>query len=89
MCIRDSAEVFKLSKIEEGTIGSLTFLSNPKYQNFIYSTEASVTIVNKTFEPEQAISTTSVSYTHLDVYKRQLLFTKFNLTRNGFTIWTI
>lgn len=55
-----NAEVFKLSKIEEGTIGSLTFLSNPKYQNFIYSTEASVTIVNKTFEPEQAISTTLI-----------------------------
>ncbi len=55
-----NAEVFKLSKIEEGTFGSLTFLSNPKYQNFIYSTEASVTIVNKTFEPEQAISTTLI-----------------------------
>lgn len=55
-----NAEVFKLSKIEEGTIGSLTFLSNPKYQNFIYSTEASVTIVNKTFEPEQVISTTLI-----------------------------
>jgi UDP-3-O-[3-hydroxymyristoyl] glucosamine N-acyltransferase len=55
-----NAEVFKLSKIEEGTIGSLTFLSNPKYQNFIYSTEASVTIVNRTFEPEQAISTTLI-----------------------------
>lgn len=55
-----NAEVFKLSKIEEGTIGSLTFLSNPKYQNFIYSTEASVTIVNKSFEPEQAITTTLI-----------------------------
>ena len=31
------AIVFKLSKIEEGTDGSLTFLSNPKYNNFIYS----------------------------------------------------
>jgi len=55
-----NAEVFKLSKIEEGTVGSLTFLSNPKYQNYIYSTEASVTIVNKTFEAEQAILTTLI-----------------------------
>lgn len=55
-----NAEVFKLSKIEEGTAGSLTFLSNPKYQNFIYSTQASVTIVNKSFEPEQAITTTLI-----------------------------
>jgi UDP-3-O-[3-hydroxymyristoyl] glucosamine N-acyltransferase len=34
------AEVFKLSKIEEGTEGSLTFLANPKYLNYIYSTQS-------------------------------------------------
>jgi len=54
------AEVFKLAKIEEGTKGSLTFLSNPKYLNFIYSTEATITIVNRNFEPEQAITTTLI-----------------------------
>ena len=46
-----NAEVYTLSKIEEGTIGSLTFLANPKYQNFIYTTQATITIVNKTFQP--------------------------------------
>ena len=55
-----NAEVYKLSKIEEGSIGSLTFLSNPKYQNYIYSTEATITIVNKSFEPEQPIITTLI-----------------------------
>ncbi len=55
-----NTEVYKLSKIEEGTKGSLTFLSNPKYQNFIYSTEASITIVNDTFEAEDAIKTTLI-----------------------------
>ena len=54
------AEVFKLSKIEEGTEGALTFLANPKYINYIYSTQASVTIVNNTFEPEQEITTTLI-----------------------------
>ncbi|MGL2963398.1 UDP-3-O-(3-hydroxymyristoyl)glucosamine N-acyltransferase [Flavobacterium sp. RSB2_4_14] len=54
------AEVFKLAKIEEGTKGSLTFLANPKYVNFIYSTEATITIVNRSFEPEQAITTTLI-----------------------------
>ena len=44
-----NAEVSKLSKIEEGSQGSLTFLANPKYKHYIYSTKASVTIVNKTF----------------------------------------
>ncbi|MFN3755068.1 UDP-3-O-(3-hydroxymyristoyl)glucosamine N-acyltransferase [Flavobacterium sp.] len=54
------AEVFKLSKIEEGTEGSLTFLSNPKYLNYIYSTQATITIVNNTFEPENEIKTTLI-----------------------------
>lgn len=54
------AEVFRLSKIEDGSEGSLTFLSNPKYLNYIYSTKASVTIVNETFEPESPLATTLI-----------------------------
>ncbi len=53
-------EVFKLSKIEEGEKGSLTFLSNPKYTSFLYTTNASVAIVNKNFTPEKEISTTLI-----------------------------
>ncbi|WP_027075925.1 UDP-3-O-(3-hydroxymyristoyl)glucosamine N-acyltransferase [Maribacter antarcticus] len=52
--------VHKLAKIEEGEIGSLTFLANPKYTSFIYNTKASVTLVNKDFVPEQAFSTTLI-----------------------------
>ncbi|WP_395044352.1 UDP-3-O-(3-hydroxymyristoyl)glucosamine N-acyltransferase [Flavobacterium sp.] len=55
-----NAEVHKLAKIEEGIEGSLTFLSNPKYQNFIYTTQATITIVNKSFVAEQEISTTLI-----------------------------
>ncbi|MFI0426917.1 MAG: UDP-3-O-(3-hydroxymyristoyl)glucosamine N-acyltransferase [Flavobacterium sp.] len=62
-----NAEVYKLSKIEEGTEGSLTFLANPKYINFIYSTKATVTIVSNTFEPEQEITTTLIKVE--DAYK--------------------
>ena len=53
-------EVSKLSKIEEGEQGSLTFLSNPKYNPFLYTTEASITIVNKSFLPEKEIKTTLI-----------------------------
>ena len=60
-------EVFKLSKIEEGTEGSLTFLANPKYTSYIYSTKASVTIVNKTFVAEENLSTTLIKVD--DAYK--------------------
>jgi UDP-3-O-[3-hydroxymyristoyl] glucosamine N-acyltransferase len=55
-----NAEVYKLSKIEEGTVGSLTFLANPKYLHFIYTTQATITIVNATFVPEQEITTTLI-----------------------------
>ncbi|MGA9638648.1 UDP-3-O-(3-hydroxymyristoyl)glucosamine N-acyltransferase [Flavobacterium sp.] len=55
-----NAEVFQLSKIEEGKEGSLTFLSNPKYNNYIYTTEATITIVNKTFVAESELKTTLI-----------------------------
>lgn len=64
---RPDVEVSKLSKIEEGTEGSLTFLANPKYTPFIYSTKASITIVNRTFQPENDIKTTLIKVD--DAYK--------------------
>jgi len=39
--------VSRLTKIEEGCVGGLTFLSNPKYESFLYETEASVVVVNE------------------------------------------
>ena len=56
----ENAEVFTLSKIEEGKKGSLTFLSNPKYTPFIYSTNATITIVNDGFVAEKEINTTLI-----------------------------
>ncbi len=53
-------EVSKLSKIEEGTKGSLTFLSNPKYTPYIYSTKATIAIVNKDFKLEKETATTLI-----------------------------
>ncbi|WP_348797159.1 UDP-3-O-(3-hydroxymyristoyl)glucosamine N-acyltransferase [Flavobacterium adhaerens] len=62
-----NVEVTRLSKIEEGTEGSLTFLSNPKYTNFIYTTKASITIVNETFVSESPLKTTLIKVP--DAYK--------------------
>lgn len=55
-----NAEVHKLSKIEEGSEGSLTFLANPKYLNYIYTTQATITIVNNTFVPDGELATTLI-----------------------------
>lgn len=60
-------EVSKLSKIEEGTEGSLTFLANPKYTPYIYTTQASITIVDDSFSAENQISTTLIRVP--DAYK--------------------
>ena len=61
------AEVSMLSKIEEGKQGSLTFLANPKYTPYIYTTQASITIVDRDFQVEQEITTTLIRVD--DAYK--------------------
>jgi len=53
-------EVSSLAKIEEGKKGDLCFLSNEKYTPHIYTTKASVVIVNSSFNPEKEISTTLI-----------------------------
>lgn len=75
--------VHKLARIEEGEKGSLTFLANPKYTHHIYSTAASITIVNKDFVPEQALTTTLIkvedaykSFSKLLEYYNQVKFNK-------------
>ena len=55
-----SIEVSQLSKIEEGTLGSLTFLANPKYTPHIYKTNASLVIVNNDFVAEEPIAPTLI-----------------------------
>jgi UDP-3-O-[3-hydroxymyristoyl] glucosamine N-acyltransferase len=51
----EQAMVSNLSKIEEGIAGTLSFLANPKYTNFIYETDASIVIVNKSLVLEKPI----------------------------------
>lgn len=60
-------EVDNFSKIEEGKPGTLSFLANPKYQHFLYSTKASVVLIDKSFELTDKISATLVRVD--DTYK--------------------
>ncbi len=55
-----SVKVSNFSKIEEGKPGTLTFLANPKYESFIYDTQASVVLVNNDFVPSQPLTTTLI-----------------------------
>ena len=84
-------EVSKLAKIEEGTIGSLTFLANPKYTQYIYNTKASITIVNDDFEPDKEIETTLIkvndaykSFSKLLEYYNQVKMNKVGIEQPSF-----
>ena len=54
------AEVYTFAKIEEGTPGALSFLANPKYTEYIYTTNSSVVLVNKDFEANGEIKATLI-----------------------------
>lgn len=68
-----STEVNTLSKIEEGKPGSLSFLANPIYTHYIYTTKASVVIVNEDFKPEKTVSSTLIRVKDAYVAFSQLL----------------
>lgn len=53
-------KVNTIAKIEEGHAGALSFLANPKYEQFIYSTDSSVVLVNKSFVPSSKINATLI-----------------------------
>ncbi|MBK5719423.1 UDP-3-O-(3-hydroxymyristoyl)glucosamine N-acyltransferase [Dysgonomonas sp. Marseille-P4677] len=55
-----SVVVNNFSKIEEGRPGTLTFLANPKYTHHIYTTKASIVLVNNDFVAEQPIKATLI-----------------------------
>lgn len=52
--------VSNISRIEDGTPGTLTFLSNPKYTRFLFSTKASVAIVSEDLELTEPVRLTLI-----------------------------
>ncbi|GAB3168302.1 UDP-3-O-(3-hydroxymyristoyl)glucosamine N-acyltransferase [Telluribacter humicola] len=52
----DTALIRSAAKIEEGQPGCISFLANPKYEPYIYSTRSTAVIVDKSFEPRQEVA---------------------------------
>lgn len=74
--------VNNLSKIEEGVPGTLSFLGNPKYEEYVYNTLASIVIVNKDFIPKNQVETTLIKVD--DAYKAfAKLLDTYNTKTNG------
>lgn len=55
-----SVRVHDYAKIEEGKPGTLSFLSNPKYEPYIYQTAASIVLVNNDFTPSMPVKATLI-----------------------------
>lgn len=54
------AAVQTFAKIEEGVEGAISFLANPKYEHYLYSTKSSIVLVNRDFTPSQPVAATMV-----------------------------
>lgn len=67
----ETVKISKLSKIEEGISGSISFLANPKYTQYIYTTKASIVIVSK-----ELVLTSAVSATLIRVDSPETAFSK-------------
>ena len=68
-----NAAVHTVSSIEGGKKGALTYLSNPKYEEYIYSTEASIVLVDSSFEPKQEVAATLIKLPNVGVAVLKLL----------------
>ena len=54
------AKIHTFAKIEEGTEGAISFLSNPKYTHYLYNTKSSIVIVNEDLELEKDVDATLI-----------------------------
>ena len=55
-----NATVNTFAKIEEGTKGAISFLSNPKYTHYIYDTQSSIVLINKDLVLEHPVNATLI-----------------------------
>ena len=75
-----NAAVSTVSSIDGGKAGSLAYLTNPKYEQYIYTTEASIVLVDKTFEPKGAVKATLIKVENVGECVLNLL-EMYNATR--------
>ncbi|MBC7744259.1 MAG: UDP-3-O-(3-hydroxymyristoyl)glucosamine N-acyltransferase [Flavobacterium sp.] len=76
--------VNQLAKIEDAEQGSLSFLANPRYEQFLYQTNASIVILNETFVVNRPLSCTIIRVQ--DAYSAfSVLLEKFNTAKSDKT----
>ena len=75
-----NATVSTVSSIDGGKSGSLAYLTNPKYEQFVYTTEASIVLVDNSFEPKEEVKTTLIKVENVGQCVLSLL-EMYNATR--------
>ncbi len=80
-----TVKISKLSKIEEGEPGSISFLANPKYTQYLYTTKASLVIVNKDLVLTAPINTTLIRVDSAETAFSKLLemYNQVKLNKTG------
>ncbi|MFN4145009.1 MAG: UDP-3-O-(3-hydroxymyristoyl)glucosamine N-acyltransferase [Runella sp.] len=78
----ENLTISQLAKIEEGKTGSIAFLANQKYEPYLYTTEASAVIVNRTLALQKPINTTLIRVDNAYAAFAQLLKEYERLTKN-------
>ena len=81
----ENVSISKLAKIEEGVPGSISFLANPKYTQYIYTTQASLVIVDNDFEATAPIAATLIRVASAEAAFAKLLemYNQVKLNKKG------
>src|ERR1700743_1496643 len=81
----DSAAIDRLAKIEEAEKGSLSFLANPKYEQYLYTTNASIVIINNDQQLAEPVKATLIrvenAYTAISVLLE--IYNQIKLNKTG------
>lgn len=88
----EHAKINMLAKIQDARPGQIAFLANPKYESFIYTTQATAVIVKKDFQPKKDVTATLIlvdnpysSFTALlEEYHKIISFQKSGIEQPSF-----
>lgn len=88
----DALAITGLAKIDEGKPGDISFLSNLKYESYLYTTQASAVIVDRAFEPKRPVESALIfvenSYSAftqlLEEYHKQLIFSRVGVEQPSY-----
>ena len=88
----DTLAITGLAKIDEGKAGDISFLSNLKYEPYLYTTQASAVIVDRAFEPKKPVASALIfvenSYSAftqlLEEYHKQLIFSRVGVEQPSY-----